>query len=263
MELSSAERIGEGRASEVFAWGEGRVLKLLRPWQSETWGDREFRSTAAAHAAGLPAPRVYGMERLGGRLGMVLERVEGPSLLQVLARQPWRAGAVARHLAEVQARVHAGRMAGLEPLTEKLRWWIARAPLPADVLRRAEEALARMPPGDAVCHGDLHPDNVVLTARGPVVIDWSEAAAGPALADVVRTSLMLRFASPPTGSLGLLQEAGRRWIHRTWLRRSLRLAGARPEDLRPYLLPVAVARAGQRIENEAAALRAFIASLPA
>jgi thiamine kinase len=227
MDLSNAERIGEGRASEVFAWGEGKVLKLLRPWQSETWGDRELRATAAAFEAGLPVPRVFGTERLDGRLGMVMERVEGPSLLQVLVRRPWRAGAVARCLAEVQARLHAGRIQGLDPLAEKLRWWIGRAPLPAPVLRQAEEALARMPAGEAACHGDLHPDNVVLTPRGPVVIDWSEVAAGPAL------------------------------------RRSLRLSGARRAELRPFLLPVAVARAGQRIEDEAPALRAFIASLVA
>lgn len=261
MDLSTAQRIGEGRASEVFAWGEGRVLKLLRATELEAWGDRELRATAAAHAAGLPAPRVHGVERVDGRLGMVMERIEGPSLLQLLARQPWRAGAVARTLAEVQARLHAGALPGLEPLQERLRWWIARAPLPVPLLRHAEDALARMPAGDAVCHGDLHPDNVVLTARGPVVLDWSEVTAGPALADVTRTSLMLRFAAPAGRPLGRVEELGRRWIHAAWLRRYLRVTGRRREEIRAFLLPVAVARAGQRIEGEAASLRTLIEAL--
>ena len=35
-------------------------------------------------------------------------------------------------------------------------------------------------PGRAVLHLDLHPANVMLTSRGPVVIDWSKRACWPA-----------------------------------------------------------------------------------
>ena len=33
-------------------------------------------------------------------------------------------------------------------------------------------------------HLDLHPRNVLMTSRGPVVIDWANAANGPGQADV-------------------------------------------------------------------------------
>jgi thiamine kinase-like enzyme len=33
-------------------------------------------------------------------------------------------------------------------------------------------------------HRDLHPQNVILTADGPRIIDWEGAARGPAVADV-------------------------------------------------------------------------------
>ena len=36
----------------------------------------------------------------------------------------------------------------------------------------------------SLLHLDLHPRNVLLTARGPVVIDWANAANGPGAADV-------------------------------------------------------------------------------
>jgi aminoglycoside phosphotransferase (APT) family kinase protein len=262
MELSSAVRIGEGRAAEVYAWGPGKVLKLFRADQLPEWVEREHAVGAAAHEAGLPAPRVFGLERVrardGVRLGVVMERVDGPSLLQVLARQPWRLVEVARRLAEVQARVHAGRLAGLLPVQDRLRWWIARAELSEAVRRRAEEAVARMPVVDTVCHGDLHPDNVVLTARGPVVIDWSEASRGPPEADLVRTSLMLRHASPATGSLGAVVQLARWMLHGAWLRRYRAITGLPADALGPYLLPVAAARVGQAFPDEAAALRAVV-----
>ena len=39
----------------------------------------------------------------------------------------------------------------------------------------------------AVLHLDFHPDNIMLTANGPVVIDWSNVSLGPAAADVAES----------------------------------------------------------------------------
>src|SRR5262249_24371676 len=52
--------------------------------------------------------------------------------------------------------------------------------------------LETLPDADALCHGDYHPDNVLLSARGPLVIDWENAALGDPLADVARTLLLFR-----------------------------------------------------------------------
>jgi Ser/Thr protein kinase RdoA (MazF antagonist) len=46
-------------------------------------------------------------------------------------------------------------------------------------------------PGDRVLHLDLHPGNIMMTSRGPVVIDWSNQAAGPAGADVAIAYLIM------------------------------------------------------------------------
>ena len=42
-------------------------------------------------------------------------------------------------------------------------------------------------------HGDLHPMNVILTDRGPVVIDWEGARIGPRDADVAITWMLLEI----------------------------------------------------------------------
>jgi aminoglycoside phosphotransferase (APT) family kinase protein len=49
-------------------------------------------------------------------------------------------------------------------------------------------------------HRDLHPQNVILTADGPRIIDWEGAARGPAVADVAMTWVIVGFSAvPPTG----------------------------------------------------------------
>jgi aminoglycoside phosphotransferase (APT) family kinase protein len=50
-----------------------------------------------------------------------------------------------------------------------------------------------------LCHGDLHPGNVLVDRDGPVVIDWFDAAVGSPVADVARTSLLIR--PPSSGRL--------------------------------------------------------------
>ncbi|MGW1549107.1 aminoglycoside phosphotransferase family protein [Streptomyces sp. NPDC002346] len=58
---------------------------------------------------------------------------------------------------------------------------------------------------DRVLHLDLHPDNVILTGRGPVVIDWSNAGAGDPAADVAMTMVTVGSADVP----GLAARLGR------------------------------------------------------
>jgi aminoglycoside phosphotransferase (APT) family kinase protein len=55
-------------------------------------------------------------------------------------------------------------------------------------------ALDLVPPAMSaprLCHGDLHPSNIILSDHGPVVVDWFDASRGDPIADVARTCLTL------------------------------------------------------------------------
>ncbi|TMA37195.1 MAG: aminoglycoside phosphotransferase family protein, partial [Deltaproteobacteria bacterium] len=43
--------------------------------------------------------------------------------------------------------------------------------------------LETLPDGDQLCHGDMHPGNIMLSRRGPMVIDWTNARRGHPAAD--------------------------------------------------------------------------------
>jgi len=161
--------IARGRDAEIVDLGGGRVLRRFggpRPLEAEALIMRLVRE------AGYPVPEVFEVHRDG----MVLERVDGPTMLDDLTTHPWRVQRHARTLANLHRDLHQIR---------------AFEGLPA---RFGEPA-----PDDVVVHGDLHPGNVMLSRSGPVVIDWTSGGRGPAGADVADAWLILASAQPAGG----------------------------------------------------------------
>src|SRR5688572_28115055 len=103
-QLQRETLLGNGFTSEVFSWGEDRVLKLSFAWRSLAKVQREFTVTQAVRAAGLPTPEAFEIVAIGNRHGIVFERVRGPSMVKQVERRPWTLFAAARQLAELHAR---------------------------------------------------------------------------------------------------------------------------------------------------------------
>ncbi|MCP4622917.1 MAG: phosphotransferase [bacterium] len=49
------------------------------------------------------------------------------------------------------------------------------------------DSLDKLPGGNSIIHYDFYPANILITADGPVVIDWMGAFKGNPLADIART----------------------------------------------------------------------------
>src|SRR6516225_7588466 len=97
MRGSLGEKIGEGAMADIHAWAPGQVLKLFKAGVSRRFGEHEARMTRAVFAAGAPAPEVLDEVILKGCFGIVLTRLDGPTLLQLLltrAVTPEQAGAI-------------------------------------------------------------------------------------------------------------------------------------------------------------------------
>ena len=88
--------VGKGFCSDVYGWGDGRVLKLFHGWVERDRADREYAVTRTVHAAGLPVPAAYELVEVEGRWGIVFERVDGVSMLAYTQARPWALFAVIR-----------------------------------------------------------------------------------------------------------------------------------------------------------------------
>jgi Ser/Thr protein kinase RdoA (MazF antagonist) len=100
-----------------------------------------------AERADVPVPHVHEVQPDA----LVMDRIDAPTMLEEIERQPWRFERHARDLGLLHRRVLD---AGLN-------------------------------------HGDFHPLNVLLAESGPVVIDWSNAGEGPPERDVAFTHVIL------------------------------------------------------------------------
>ena len=81
--------IGTGRQAEIYAWDDGRVVKLFYPSYSREQVGREAMLTGTVSATGLPVPQVFDAVQIDGRHGFVMSRVEGVSMMGRFASRPW------------------------------------------------------------------------------------------------------------------------------------------------------------------------------
>jgi hypothetical protein len=184
------------------------VLVRVRPRAAEPVAAREVEVARALLAAEVPVTAL-----VGGRgqpwlaAGCVVTawrwiETTGPAT-------PAHLGRLARDLRERTVGGHVFDVPRFEPLTA-IRNAVATAPIgdpQGDFVRlRAQElsgawaAIAdRDPVGTAVVHGDLHADNVLLTADGPLLTDLELAGAGPPSYDTAPAVVRVqRYGADPS-----------------------------------------------------------------
>jgi hypothetical protein len=145
--------LASGRDCDVYAHGEGRVLRRNRDGRSAT-GEAAMMRRLAGLGYSVP----------------VLHEADGPDIVMERVSGPTLAGAV--YAGTISVTGAAELLAGLHDDLHALAWPDAG-------------------PGESLLHLDLHPLNILMSPAGPVVIDWSNARHGPAGLDVALTALIL------------------------------------------------------------------------
>lgn len=262
VDLSSGP-IATGRTAEVFAVGESQVLKLLKPGFNSQMLIAESTKTAAVHAAGGPAPDVSDLVEIGGRPGILVERIHGTSMLDAILTNDDDSISHVVTFADLHAQVLGTSVdTGLPDVKDFLASKIDNADLPMGQRTAAKDHMAKLPNGDATLHGDYHPGNIILTPDGPTVIDWGEASRGDPAADIARTLLLLT----PESVSGAVPNPGNIASFVTefangYKKRCIQATDATIKTVTAWRLPIVAARLSEGIAEETALLRAEVTRL--
>ncbi|WP_030181513.1 phosphotransferase [Streptomyces violaceorubidus] len=157
--MRTGRLIGAGRTADVYEAGAGWVLRRDREGAGDAVAEGAVMEHVRAH--GYPVPRVRPGTTPSPRTDLVMERLSGPTMLRACldgALTPRDAGGTLARLLRLLHEVPAYRSTD---------------------------------PGVRVLHLDLHPDNVILTADGPRVIDWSNAEEGDPALDWATSAVIL------------------------------------------------------------------------
>lgn len=180
-------KIAEGRDSEIFEHGAGRVLRVARDGRSLE-AEAEIMRHVRSH--GYPCPEVHD----AGDGYLVMDRLEGPTMMEAVGRPPFPLRRSGHLLADLHQRLH-------------------QIPAPPDI------RVAPLP-GERLLHRDLHPLNVMMTPDGPMVIDWANASAGDPAFDVADTWVLFVCGTAPTSGIDRwIVPIGRRVLLRSFLSR--------------------------------------------
>ena len=159
--------IGRGYVAEVFEFGEWKAIKLFLDEDSEEHAEQEAHATSVAREHGIAAPRVWDVVKANGRVGIVMERIKGESMMHWGTSFPWRIYTGAKMMARMHADMHSKTSAAMPDLRHKLRSGVENAVEVAENVRAlALEQLAGLPDGKSICHGDFHPDNIMMSKAG-------------------------------------------------------------------------------------------------
>ena len=194
--------LASGRDADILEYGPGKVLRRTRTGRSI---EAEARIMQYVAEHGYPVPAIYDVLADGAEI--VMERVDGPLMLDTALKPPWKLPRALETLADLHDQ-------------------LAAVP-PPEWLRRSDLG------GDRIVHLDLHPLNVIMSARGPVVIDWANAMRGEPLFDAALTYVLLTCPEIPASAFvrALLQplrpRLGHTFAKRWWgpaLRQQIALA---------------------------------------
>ncbi len=225
------EKIGEGAMSDVHAWAPGEVVKLFRAEIPRRISWYEAYLTRAVFAVGGPAPEVLDEVKVGGRRGIVMPRLDGPTLLQLLQADAITFEAAGEVLATLALAVHRTpappeALPVRDYMEAALR--VPEAQIPEAIAEGVLALIDRLPRDDRLSHCDLHPGNVIMTPEGPRLIDWTGARRGGAPLDLACCRFL--FTEIVHESLG--EPEAQRALDRAVESAYARLAGVPPEALR-------------------------------
>ena len=215
-------KIGIGRTAEVFEIDHEKILKLFYDGISPESVTCEYDISAVLSRKIHNMPKAYELVTEGNRRGIVFQRIQGTHMARVMLKNPASIPDLVRKFSRLHRSILAvdlhDETLALADVTDIIDRCCKSRQLDAPEEDIVERFLNATDTGD-LCHGDFHPENVLVDSDGTLwIIDWITAVLCNRMFDIARTYYLLRYARSPEKKPFLVRALER--IARTYISRA-------------------------------------------
>ncbi|WP_256762449.1 aminoglycoside phosphotransferase family protein [Cohnella sp. WQ 127256] len=252
--MNAREVIAFGRTAEILSFDNQQVLKLFKSGIPEHMITAEFNISKVVFNLGILCPQPIELVDYGDRKGIIYSRVNGKTILNIISRKLWTINKEAKRMARIHYHIHRHSASDIPKQKEIITERIKQAPiLSTEEKRRMILNLNELKEDNKLCHGDYHPDNIILDDQNEWIIDWMTGMEGNPAGDVARTFLLLKLGRMPEETpkiiLGIVSRI-RNQILKTYMNEYLKSSEITIKEIDQWITPVAAARLTEWIPDE-------------
>ncbi|MNI42663.1 Phosphotransferase enzyme family protein [compost metagenome] len=239
--MKIGELLGIGNTARVYQWGNTEVIKIF---YDPSFALYEAQKAELINSLKLRAPEYSGLVEYEGKTGLIYEKIDGHTMLWNIEASEQSMSYNAKLMANLQYEIHQVKNtmpSNLKPVI------IHRINQSQDISnpdkQKITDIMNSLPDGNSICHYDFHPDNIIMSPNGPIIIDWMNLLVGSEEADVTRTSMMLQSESlPPNAPEWLNHRELRGIFNKEYLAEYMKLTGMKDDFLEQWMIPTLAVR---------------------
>lgn len=239
--------IGYGRTADVIEYENQCVLKLFKDFMNIEFINDEFNIAMHAFNNRLPTPKPISIIKQNNKTGIVYEKISGDSLLLELSRNPLSMKKIVKKMAALHDRIHAHSYKNTgNGQKDKIRQAIAQSSgLHDNDKEKIIHYLNSLPDGHFLCHGDFHPDNIIMNDDGLWIIDWMTGSSGNPACDAARTKMIFECSDIPD-SVSFIMKRVLKYAQKkaadAYIKEYCKLGKVKIKEINRWLLPLYAAR---------------------
>jgi tRNA A-37 threonylcarbamoyl transferase component Bud32 len=205
--------IASGATADIFLNNENRIIKLFKNQYSEKIVQKEANSQKIIYETGLPVPKIFGIKEIDGQYGIIMENIKGMSIGEkILKTNNYTNGlnvekdviknydTILHYLSltiDIQIKINSIKLQDYSSMKDRL---VDRINLVRCITEKQKiillKRLESIEFNNYLCHGDLHPFNIIEADEGIKVIDWADSTTGNIEADVCRSYIIYEKNMP-------------------------------------------------------------------
>ena len=196
------KKLSEGRNANVYEWGNDRVIKMFKASYPTEKVTTEYYNAMAVNNLPFKKPKVLELKKTEFGYGIIYEKLSGENMMDYIERTGDLKGA-AIMMAELQKSINKctfdpDSTGALETVHSILRKNMVESKnAESDATKEMIRFLGTMKDGNALCHGNLHPDNVLIAEDGAYAMSAMGYGIGMPLYDVAKTFFLIAYTPLP------------------------------------------------------------------